>query len=247
MVATLPAHLAVHRVEPAAAAGALADDIALRLRAALAARGSAVLSVSGGKSPVALFEALRGHDLDWSQVVVTLVDERCVPCTHEASNARLVREHLLQGRAAAARLVPMVPQDAPPLPSPAALACSAGEALQAVGPADVVVLGMGADGHTASLFPDAPNLAQALDPDGPAQCLPIELPEPPANAPFARITQTLACLLTARQLALPVTGDDKLATLRTALAGRNDRLPVSHLLHQTRTPLALWIPPGDRP
>lgn len=124
----------------------LAQDIAQRLGAAIAARGFAVLSVSGGKSPIALFEALRRQPLDWSRVYVTLVDERCVPCTHPDSNALLVRTHLLQDQARAARFVPMVEETAePPLAPPAVLAQAASVALQAAGRTDVLVLGMGAD------------------------------------------------------------------------------------------------------
>lgn len=224
-------------------AGALARDIARRLRQALRERGRAVLGVSGGRSPVALFETLSRQPLDWSRVTVTLVDERCVPAAHEASNARLVREHLLQGPAAAARLVPLVPQDREPLPPPPALAEAADAQLRALGPADVLVLGMGADGHTASLFPQARNLRQALDPACARACLAMELDDPPPQAPFARLSQTLAHLLASRHLVLLVGGADKLATLQRAMAAPCDALPVSRVIHQHRTPLALWISP----
>lgn len=220
----------------------LAQDIAQRLGAAIAARGFAVLSVSGGKSPIALFEALRRQPLDWSRVYVTLVDERCVPCTHPDSNALLVRTHLLQDQARAARFVPMVEETAePPLAPPAVLAQAASVALQAAGRTDVLVLGMGADGHTASLFPDALNLADALDLHNPQACIAIELANPPANAPFARLTQPLAQLLRARHIVLPLSGADKLATLRLAQQGINPIYPISCVLHQTQTPVALWI------
>lgn len=233
--------VSLHRAPAHALPAELAGDIAQRLRQALNERGQAVLSVSGGKSPIPLFEALRTQPLDWPRVHITLVDERCVPCTHEASNARLVREHLLQGPAALAHFVPMVPQAHEPLPSGTALAEAASQALEALGAADVLLLGMGADGHTASLFPDADRLHEALDLHAPQACLPMVLPQPPANAPFARITQTLAQLLRSRHLVLPLAGADKLATLRQALAARSDRLPISHLLHQDRAPLSLWI------
>ena len=100
--------LTVHTVSQAELNVRLAQDIAQRLAAAIQARGFAVLSVSGGKSPVALFEALRVIDIDWAHVRVTLVDERCVPCTHADSNAGLVHSHLLQDLAAKAQLLPMV-------------------------------------------------------------------------------------------------------------------------------------------
>ena len=219
----------------------LAQDIAQRLAAAIELRGGAVLCVSGGKSPIALFEALRVQPIDWSRVRVTLTDERCVTCTHPDSNASLVRQHLLQDRASAAQFVPLVAEAHEPLPSPDVLARAASLALQAAGRVDVLVLGMGADGHTASLFPQAPNLVEALDPNNPEACVAIELPEPPAHAPYARVTQTLAQILLARHIVLPLSGADKLATLRRAQLGISHQYPISHLLHQTQTPVALWL------
>ncbi len=235
------ANLTVHTASPGTVNAQLAQDIAYRLDAAIQARGVAVLSVSGGKSPIALFEALRVLPIDWSRVRVTLADERCVPATHPASNARLVQTHLLQDRARAAQLVPMVAETHEPLAPPALQAERASIALQAAGTADVLVLGMGADGHTASLFPHASNLSAALDRHNPHACIAIELAQPPANAPFPRVTQTLAQLLRARHIVLPVSGADKLATLRLAWGGASHQYPISHLLQQTQTPLALWI------
>lgn len=221
----------------------LARSIAQDLSRAITERGFAVLAVSGGKSPIPLFECLRQEPIAWQHVRVTLVDERCVPTSHPDSNARLVREHLLQGPARAAQWVPMVLQDHGPLPPLAEIAHTAGLALKAAGLADVVLLGMGADGHTASLFPAAPNLAQALDAANPVPCLPIELTEPPANAPYPRLTQTLSQLLSARQLVLPLQGQDKLATLALAYGALSAQLPISYLLHQqqTHTPLTIWL------
>lgn len=233
--------LTVHTVSQAELNVRLAQDIAQRLAAAIQARGFAVLSVSGGKSPVALFEALRVIDIDWSRVRVTLVDERCVPRIHPDSNALLVQSHLLQDLAAKAQLVFMVASAAEPLGSPSAQAEAASMALTAAGVADVLVLGMGADGHTASLFPEAPNLADALDLRNTQTCVSMELAHPPANAPYARITQTLAQILSARHIVLPLTGTDKLNTLQQAWKQATPALPISFVLQQTQTPVALWL------
>ena len=100
---------------------------------------------------------------------------------------------------------------------------------------------MGTDGHTASLFPDAPNLTEALALRNPHACVAIELPHPPANAPYPRITQTLAHILTARHIVLPVSGTDKLQTLAQAWQKATPALPISMVLHQTQTPVALWM------
>lgn len=219
----------------------LAQDIAHRLDDAIQTRGAAVLSVSGGKSPVPLFQALRVINIDWSRVRVTLVDERCVPCSHPDSNALLVQTHLQQGLAAQAQLVRMVTTQIGSLELPQTLAQSAADALLDAGKADVLVLGMGADGHTASLFPGAPNLAEALDLNNHQACVAIELAHPPANAPYPRITQTLAQVLSARHIALPVTGTDKLNTLEQAWKVMSPKLPVSYVLNQNQTPVALWL------
>ena len=233
--------LTVHTVSASELNVRLAQDIAQRLAAAIQARGFAVLSVSGGKSPVALFEALRVIDIDWSRVRITLVDERCVPRTHPDSNALLVQTHLLQDLAANAQLVFMVSSATEPLDAPAALADAASAALTAAGTADVLVLGMGADGHTASLFPQAPKLADALDLRNTHACVAIELVHPPANAPYARITQTLAQIVSARYIVLPLTGADKLNTLQQAWPHATPALPISFVLQQTQTPVALWL------
>jgi 6-phosphogluconolactonase len=219
---------------------ALAQDIATRLQAAIDARGQAVLTVSGGKSPIALFEALRILPIPWHQVTITLADERCVANTHADSNALLVRSHLLKDQARAARLVPMIADDLP-LSTPAQMAAQATTSLRDLGGADVLVLGMGTDGHTASLFPDAPNLPLAMDLMQAPACVAIELKDPPANAPYARITQNLSMLLRARHIVLPISGEDKLAVLAHAQAAPSLALPISKILYQDRTSVTIWL------
>ncbi len=236
-------HVEIHCPPVDEAVARLADHIAARLREAIEARGEALLCVSGGKSPVTLFEALRALPLAWPQLTVTLVDERCVPPDHPDSNARLVRAHLLQGTAAQARFVPWIDTATPTLEAAAAKA----NALVAALPVpDVLVLGMGTDGHTASLFPHSPDLARALDLGSPERVCALRLPEPPPQPPHPRLTMTLAQILRARCLVLPVQGADKLAVLgqaaRDTARPSVNALPISHILHQTTTPVSLWLP-----
>ena len=188
----------VHTEERSAAElpTALAHDIATRLQAAIQDRGRALLVVSGGKSPVALFEALRMLPIAWHQVTITLADERCVPNTHADSNALLVRTHLLQDLASTARLVPMI-ADAMPLRSPAQMAAQATTSLRGLGDADVLVLGMGTDGHTASIFPGMAQWAQALDPNGRRACLPATTQTEPPAPPRRRHSRAMPSALAA--------------------------------------------------
>lgn len=221
-------------VTPAAISAHIADA----LRAAIAARGQASLAVSGGKSPIAMFEALREQALDWSQVSIVLVDERVVPRDHEASNTALVARHLLQGQAAAARFFPFFRELAPQFNAEVldALVQDATERITALPwPLDVAVLGMGEDAHTASLFPGAPGYARAIaTPEKLAWVV-------PDTAPHARISLTLHALLEARELVLSISGEAKLAVYRRAAEKADSALPVSLILNQTQTPVSVWI------
>ena len=243
-------HLDIHCLPAHEVAERLADDIAARLRQAVAARGEALLCVSGGKSPVALFEALQTRDVPWAKLTVSLVDERCVPPDHPDSNARLVREHLLQGGAAQARFVSLSPPLSPTADAatdtPDAAAARANAAVASLPAPDVLVLGIGADGHTASWFLRSPDLARALDLATPEHVCAVRLPDPPPQPNHPRLTMTLAQVLRARCIVLPVQGADKLATLsrvaQDASPPRLDALPISHILNQTIAPVALWLP-----
>lgn len=223
---------------PNATPAAIAAHIAQALRTAIAQRGHASLAVSGGKSPIPMFEALREQDLDWAQVTVVLVDERVVPRDHEASNTALVTRHLLQGPAAAARFLPFFRELAPQFNAEVldALVLDA-EARTAdlPWPLDVAVLGMGEDAHTASLFPGAPGYARAIATD---QRLAWVVPD---TAPHARLSFTLSALLAARELVLSIAGVSKLAVYRRAAEQANDTLPISLVLNQSQTPVSVWI------
>lgn len=226
---------------PTELAQQLARHVARRLREATTVRGHAVLAVSGGKSPVALFEQLREQPLEWAHITVLLVDERCVPHDHADSNTALVRTHLLQGAAAKASFVPFFDALPAPLDDNALerLADAANQRLATQPwPMDVAVLGMGEDGHTASIFPGAPGLARALHGSGPVTWL---RPSPASRAPHARLTLTLPALLATRELALSITGASKLAVYQQARMGADESLPVSLVLDQHLTPVSVWL------
>lgn len=223
---------------PNASPGAIAAHVANALRAAIAARGQASLAVSGGKSPIPMFEALRDQDLEWSRVSVVLVDERVVPRDHEASNTALVARHLLQGPAAAARFVPFFGE----LPAQFnakvldALVLEATERLANLPwPLDLAVLGMGEDAHTASLFPGAPGYARAIATDARMAWV------VPDTAPHARLSLTLHALLQTRELLLSLSGETKLAIYRRAAETADPALPISLILNQTQTPVSVWM------
>jgi len=143
-------------------APAFADWTADLLRKAIAARGAALLVVSGGETPLRYFLALSKRQLDWSRVTVTLADERRVPDDHPRSNARLVRNSLLQREAAAAHFAPLADSRLTPEQE---LASARTRLASLPLPADLVVLGMGEDGHTASWFPGAPRARAAAHAD----------------------------------------------------------------------------------
>jgi len=230
----LPANVTAHDFNAAAhLAEGLAKDVAGRLNAAIAANGQATLVVSGGRSPVAFFQALIQQPLDWSKVLVTLADERWVPVEHTDSNAGLLKRHLLTGKAAKARFLNLYRSAA----SLEVAALEADQALAELAGIDVLVLGMGDDGHTASLFPGSPNLSEGLDPQSTRRCLPMLAP----TVPHQRLSMTRALLSTAAFTALSVQGPGKLATLRAALAGDDlSEMPIRAFL---QAPLDIyWCP-----
>jgi 6-phosphogluconolactonase len=225
----------------------LAEHLAQRLTEAIELRGQALLCVSGGKSPIPLFHTLSSQALDWQHVTITLVDERCVPWGHPDSNASLVKKHLLQGPAAQARFLTWVPdtvtESLPALPWQEQLptlttwAQAVDKALRPLWPADVVVLGMGLDGHTASLFHDARGLKVAIDAGNQALCAPIRPPE----APHDRLTLTLNALRSARHLALQLQGPDKREVYEEARRTPSLLYPVSLVMAAAADTLSVWL------
>lgn len=215
-------------------APAFADWTADLLGAAIAARGLALLVVSGGSTPQRFFEALSTRNLDWARVAVTLADERCVPDDHPRSNARMVRAMLLKNAAAAAPFTPLADSRVTPEQE---LAAARARIAALPAPADLVVLGMGDDGHTASWFPHAEGLAEAIDPAARALVAPISAP----GAPEPRLTLTGRVILRARALALQIEGPSKAATLDRALGdGPVEEMPIRAVLRQASDRLTIF-------
>ena len=226
-------------------ANALADELAAHvsqcLLDTLQYQTHATLAVSGGRSPIAFFRNLSERALPWHAIAVTLVDDRCVPNTHDDSNALLVRTHLLRDQAARARFFPPIDWSGDGIaPTPEALADQATHALSALGGADVVVLGMGADGHTASLFPQAPQLLRGMD----LQAAKGYLAMSPQTAPHERISLNLAAILGASHVCVAIGGGaEKHAVYEQAQAVTSLTYPVSYVLRRsgTRPQVSVWL------
>ena len=212
-------------------AEALMAMLASRLKAvcvdAVAERGRALLALAGGRTPLPAYRQLAARPFDWSRLTVMPTDERCVPHDHPACNLRELRAAFED--AAGLQLASLTTADGDPTTSESA---AAARLAQHPEPFDAVLLGMGTDGHAASLFPGARQLGVAMDPHSRIDACRVD-PDPlPPEAPFPRITLTLSRLLRARSLHLLVTGNAKRAVLRQAQADSDPlRHPVAALLH----------------
>lgn len=200
----------------AAASAAAAQQIAQALRTELAQADQTTLVVSGGSTPAACYAQLAQEDLPWARVHILLSDERCVPAQHPDRNARMLRETLLTGPAKAATLLPL----------------EVGAVARAPQPWVLALLGMGTDGHFASLFPDADNLAQGLAAEGDALVLPVRT----AASPHPRVSLSWRALRQCRSRLLLAFGADK-AEVLAAPAGK----PVATLLSDPELTV-LWAP-----
>lgn len=201
----------------AAVAGAVASD----LRLALQQNERASLTVPGGTTPGPVFDILASLTLDWDRVVVMPNDERWVPEDHERSNARLIRKRLMRGHAVAATFVSLYADAPEPEQAMDRVAAAVSPHL----PLSVALLGMGADMHSASLFPGGDRLAEALAPDAPV-VLPMRAP----GAGEARVTLTARVLQDAMAIHLLITGEDKKRALETVDARTVEEAPVRALL-----------------
>jgi 6-phosphogluconolactonase len=217
---------------------ALAMEISTRLAAAVARRGRASLVATGGTTPGPLYDALAAQPAPWEHVEVTLTDERWVDPASADSNEGLVRRRLLVDRAAAAAFVPLKSTDA--TPRDAELAVDG--ALKAMPrPFDVMILGMGEDGHICSLFPHAPELRIATDPAAPLVCA---VDRPDAAGAAERISMTIPAVLGSRWIALLIEGSSKLKVVaRARELGAIAELPVRAVLGQAETPVEVWWAP----
>lgn len=213
----------------AAAAAAVTQDA---LGAGLAARGHASLIGTGGRSPAPVYDLLSDAALDWGRVTVSLSDDRFLPPTSPESNERLVRARLLQGRAAAATFLPLYSAVA----TPEACAAIAEPRLRALAPFDMLFLGMGEDGHVASLIPGSPVMTAGLDPDG--DHFVIGVPAGVGSPPVARISLTLPALLLARATLVLIRG-----AVKRQIVEHGSGRPVHALLKQAKAPVrVLWAP-----
>lgn len=213
-------------------ANQLAATVASQLAEAIAARGTALLAISGGTTPRLFLEALSKTPIEWEKVYVTLADERFVPPSSDRSNAGLTKQHLLRNRAADATFIPLY-HPAASLEEAAQNAAAAISALPL--PLDIIVLGMGTDGHTASFFPDAENIAEILSSDSGPTVLPV-ISE---TAQEPRLTLSMPTICNARSIVLHIEGDAKKAVLQHAL-NNEPQLPIRAVIERANVPVHVY-------
>jgi 6-phosphogluconolactonase len=201
----------------------VADVLASDLQNSLMTHDRASFAVPGGTTPGPIFDILSGIHLDWNRVDVMLTDERWVPEDHEMSNTKLLRERLLTGHASPAGLVPFYRAGL----TAAQGASQAAPTLSAYMPLSVLVLGMGADMHTASLFPGATGLADAMDAHAPLLC-PIEV----SGQEFARVTLPAHALKGALSTHLVIYGDEKREAFERARHLPANEAPIAAVLQK---------------
>lgn len=209
--------------------------IADTLKQAISEKGKASLVVSGGSTPLPLFKALCSRPVDWSKVTITLADERWVDNQDAASNEKLVRENLLQDKAAAARFVALKTQHDNAEEGVDELT----RTFEEVGlPFDIVILGMGEDGHTASLFPCSAQVEAGLDLNSPAMLIATQ----PTTAPHQRMSFTLKALVSSAHVFLHLTGQKKLDVLNDAIENASElEKPIKAVCDKATVEL-MWAP-----
>jgi 6-phosphogluconolactonase len=220
------------RIQAAEAAAELMEQ---SIQRSLETQEDCSIVVSGGSTPGPCFDKLSMKSLDWSRVTVIPSDERWVPPNHPDSNERLIRERLLVNEASAGQVLPLFRTGVEASEAPALVRQDLAERTM---PASCALLGMGEDGHFASLFPDFSRLQHALDPDNDEPCLVVST----ASSPHLRISLSLAFLLRSRVLILLISGAAKRRVLDAAAAG-NTAYPIESLIRQAGVPLTVvWSP-----
>ncbi len=197
------------------------DAVVSELNGALMTGERASMAVPGGATPVPVYEVLSDIALDWARIDLVLTDERWLPESDPRSNTRLLREHLLKNKAAAANLVPLHRDT--PTPEESLGALEGG--VRALVPLDVVLLGMGEDMHTASLFPDGDKLDLALSAKAPAL---VAMRAP--SVPEPRVTLTVPVLSSAFSKHLLITGEAKRLALERAQGMLPELAPIAALM-----------------
>jgi 6-phosphogluconolactonase len=218
-------------------ADAVAGDVGFIIESAVDARDASLIAVPGGTTGPAVFGKLAQQKLPWKKVTVIPTDERLVPMDSELSNVRAIARAFLP---TGARVIPI----AADIADYKLAGNSADARLQDLPwPPDLVWLGMGKDGHTASIFP-GPDLQAALDAPKARRAIGV-MPDPlPAEAPVARVTLTRAAILSARTVLITITGDEKRAVLEQAIAdGQSSKAPIGRVLAELEQPIDIhWCP-----
>ncbi|GAA5100252.1 6-phosphogluconolactonase [Bartonella acomydis] len=218
---------------------ALADRVAAELSIAVLERKRAVLVVSGGKTPELFFHYLSKADIDWQNIIITLVDERFVPAHHERSNEYMVQRYLLQNFATKARFVGLYHKA---LTVELAAFSAASRINTLPKPFDVIILGMGIDGHTASFFPDADRLKQALDLQTQALVLPLHV----KSAIEPRLTLTLPVIMQSRCIILHFEGFQKRDCFKKVCQdGPDMEMPIRAVLRNAHHLVQVYWSPNE--